>query len=187
MAMTEPYPEGRIIAPITRGDEPPGEPALLSELMNFPGRVYGDHGFFSELGDWENLYFQGDTATLNRFLEQYSKLKFKPLWLVIHVGQPSAHAQFGGKLDKEIRYDWSYTRQIPEKKTDPETVWVNLWLGGQVQFDQIKVPLNLELKSGGEIEKFIEKHQAAQKAGDKPLPQIQEKPKVDGEIEAPQG
>jgi len=185
MAMTQPYGEGRI-TPIWRDGEMPKD---IAELMNFPGRVYGDQGFFSELGQWENLYFQGDSEAFNRFLEQYSKLKLKPLWLVIHVGQPLARAQFGGKLDKEIRYDWDYTRQIPEKKTDPEIVWVDLWLGGRVQFDKIKVPANLELQSGGEIEKFIEAHKAGRmtprdEEPAKPKPPTEdEKPKVDGEIE----
>ena len=185
MAMSQPYGEGRI-TPTWRTGEKPQD---IEELMNFPGRVYGDTGFFSELGQWENLYFQGDTAALSRFLEQYSKLKMKSLGLVIHVGQPLAHAMFGGKLEKEVRYDWDYTRQIPDKKTDPETVWVGLWLGGRVQFDKIKVPLNLELKSGGEIEKFIASHKAGRmtprdEEPPKPKqPTEEDKPKVDGEVE----
>jgi len=189
MAMTEAYGEGRI-TPTWRTGEKPQD---IEELMNFPGRVYGDTGFFSELGQWENLYFQGSTEAFNRFLEQYSKLKLKPLGLVIHVGQPLAGALFGGKLEKEIRYDWHYVRHMPDQKEKPETVRVDLWLGGRVQFDKIKVPPNIELKSGGEIEKFIEAHKAGrltpgEEEPAKPKqPTEEDKPKVDGEVEAPQG
>jgi hypothetical protein len=44
MAMVEPYGTGRIY-PVWRTPEMPKD--ILS-LMNFPGRVYGDYGFFSD-------------------------------------------------------------------------------------------------------------------------------------------
>jgi hypothetical protein len=159
-AMVQPYGKGRIY-PVWRSGEMPKD--ILS-LMNFPGRAYGESGFFTEIGQWENLYFQGSAQVFNRFLDQYSHLKMKPLVLTIHVGQPAVAGLFGAKPDKEIRYDWQYSRFIPDKSKQPETVNVDVWLGGNIRLDEIKVPANIEVKSGGEIEKFIADHEARRKA-----------------------
>lgn len=155
-AMTQPYGTGRIY-PIWRTGAMPKD---ILNLMNFPGRVYGGNGFFGDYGQFENLYFQGDAQTFNRFLVQYARLKMKPLFVTIRVGQPVVRGMFGAKVEKEIRYDWQYTRWIPNKPEQPETVSVDLWIGGSIRLDEIRVPQNVELRSGGEIEKFIAEHEA---------------------------
>lgn len=156
-AMTEPYDKGRIYPVWRSGEQMPKD--ILS-LMNFPGRVYGDHGFFGGNGNFENLYFRGGAQVFNRFLDQYSHLKIKSFFLTIHVGRPIVQGTFGVKPEKEIRYDWQYYRWIPDDKDQLETVSVDIWIGGNIRLDEIKVPANIELRSGGEIEKFVADHEA---------------------------
>ena len=40
---------------------------------------------------------------------------------------------------------------------------VEIWLGGKVTLDQLKVPSTVEVRSGGEIEKFVAEHEARRK------------------------
>ena len=138
------------------------------------------------------FYYSGDTKAFNEFLERYSKLpepsameRPPQRWLVLHVGSGETKTLLEGK---PLSYDWSVTGSdffafVPAGQHPAAALELEVWIGCHIQLDQLKVPLNIELKSGGEIEKLIEKHQAAQRAGDKPLPHMPEKPQVDGTVE----
>jgi len=141
----------------------PAWPAGLRELLNREGRVYG---FFVNANDF--FFYLGDTEALNEFLAQYAKLKDTPLTLVLH----SAQGKTGrlGYGEKKIQFDWEVKVLArgwsPEAPPDPTTekpgyvVIVDLWLGGNIDLDKLKVPLNVKVKSRGEIEKFIGDHEA---------------------------
>ena len=158
-------------------DHPPGAliggpldwPEGTRELVNREGRV---HGYFVNACDI--LFFAGDTSAFNEFLEQYAMLKDTPLTLVLHPGRGMA----GSPWDKEkkIPFEWQvnilgrgWSRRYPEPPTADESKYVvlpELWLGGQVQLDKVEIPLNVEVKSGGEIERFIAAHEARRLAQD---------------------
>jgi hypothetical protein len=157
MSSVEQYGRGHIY-PFANTPEIDGD---LEVLMNLPGRVYGDRGFFSEIGDWENLYFEGGPRLFNKFLEQYARVKGLPLTMSIHVGRPIARQTFGAPLDSEIHYDWRFTRYTPGSKVMPgPPVNVELWLGGNVPLEEVSIPPGIEVKSGEdkpneEIDRFL--------------------------------
>ncbi len=163
LAMSQPYRDGPI-RPISRTGEVAPE---LVELMNFPGRVYGDSGFFSELGDWENLYFAGDLEALNRFLKLYARVPVKPLTLSLHTGKGLARGWMTAGPEKPTPCNWSLTRHLAGSKRaegqPDETLHVSVWLGGDISLDGLEAPANVEVSSGGEIERFVRQHQMRRK------------------------
>lgn len=141
-------------------------PAGLKELLDREEWVYG---YWVNANDW--FFFVGDTEAFNQFLKQYAKLKDTPLKLVLHAGRGRT-----GRLgygEKRIQFDWELKALRrgwhPEAPKDPASekpayvVIVELWLGGKVELSSVKVPLNVEVKSGGEIEQFITEHEADRK------------------------
>jgi hypothetical protein len=164
----------------------PSWPEGLADLLNSQTLAYGYW-----VNSLDYFYYAGDTKAFNEFLERYAKLPMPQLigreatrTLVLHVGAAETK-NFDGK---PVACDWlvkgsNFGAFGPEGKALPAGLELEVWVGCHVQLDQLKVPLNIELKSGGEIEKLIGNHQAAQRAGDKPLPHMPEKPQVDGTVE----
>jgi len=152
------------------GDHPPGPvhaqdswPAGLEELLNREERI---HGIWVNANDF--FYFAGDTEAFNECLQQYAALQNTPLVLVLHPG-----VGMTGSLGDEpnIPFEWEVRvmRWHEDPSGVPTLVTMELWLGGLVQLDKIKVPLNVQVKSAGEIEKFIAKHKAKRKKETPPL------------------
>lgn len=145
----------------------PDWPEGLWGLLNREDRV---HGFFVNANDF--CFFSGDTSAFNEFLAQYAKLEGTPLTLVLHPGRGLAGSPWDEK--KTIPFEWQvnilrrgWDPRAPEA-TSPEdseyVVTVELWLGGQVELKKVEVPLNVEVKSSGEIEQFIAAHETRQQA-----------------------
>ncbi|HUU92158.1 MAG TPA: hypothetical protein VM238_13235 [Phycisphaerae bacterium] len=138
-------------------------PAGLSDIVNTKARVCG---FFVNANDW--FYFKGDTKAFNGVLAAYGKLKDTPLLLVLHPGRGTAREPWD--KDKSVPCEWSLTIQrrgwgAPEPKpgeTGKYVVALHLWLGGDVALEELDVPLNVEVQSGAEIERFVAEHQAKQ-------------------------
>jgi len=152
------------------GDHPPGPvhaqdgwPEGLVELLNREERV---NGVWVNANDF--FYFASDTEAFNECLEQYAGLKNTPLRLVLHPG-----VGMTGSLGDEgnIPFEWEVRvmRWHEDASEVPTLVTMELWLGGLVQLDKIKVPLNVKVKSGGEIAKFIAEHKAKRKKEIPPL------------------
>jgi len=136
-------------------------PAGLKELANSPLRV---HGYFV---NWEDIFFYaGDVKALNGFLKEYGKLADTRLEVVLHPGKKKASSPWD-KQPRDLEVDWKlYTTpfsadQIKNDKIEPGpfVTRVDLWLGGQIELEKLEVPQNVEVKSGGEIEQFIARHE----------------------------
>jgi len=147
-------------------------PAGLSDLVNRECRMYG---YWVNANDW--FFFAGNAEVFNEFVKAYARLKDTPLTLVLHAGRGRT-----GRLgygEKKIEFDWEIKALLrgwhPEAPPDPRSdkpgyvIIVEVWLGGQVDLDKVKVPLNVEVKSGGEIEKFISGHEAKRQQAQAPL------------------
>ena len=152
------------------GDHPPGPvhaqngwPEGLVELLNRGERI---HGIWVNANDF--FYFAGDTDAFNECLEQYAVLKNTPLRLILHPGMGMT-----GSLgdEKNIPFEWeiSVMRWHDDPSGVPTLVTMELWLGGLVQLDKIRVPLNVEVKAGREIAKFIAEHKSKRKTATPPL------------------
>lgn len=139
-----------------------GWPAGLADLINSKGRVCG---IWVNGSDW--FSYAGDTKAFNAFIEPYAQLKGIPLVLVLHPGR----GMTGGLGEPQtIPYEWclsvirrGWGADMPEAyKNSPSqvVVTINLYLGGNVALDELEAPTNIEVTSGGEIEKFIVHHEA---------------------------
>ena len=151
----------------------PDWPQGLKELVGRDDQVGG----FWMNSQYDSYHFDGDTAGANEFLEQYSTLKGVTHTLVLHGGLPASERLSGAPGSKQSSfYEWTLNivnterlRRNIDKIDEPDTlaqpqysVTVHLWLGGRVNLRSLKVPHNIEVKSGGEIEQFITEHKAQQ-------------------------
>ena len=157
-----------------RGDDvnySPDWPAGLKELVSREGRVYGMHMDAPTFGsgyEATSLFFVGDRNAFNQFLEEYAKLRETPLTLILHPGQGmTGSLQYD---ERNIPFDWQVRivrtgrlSKAPEKDKPGYMVTVELWLGSKVKLHDLKVPLNVEVKSGGEIERFIAEHETGRR------------------------
>jgi len=139
----------------------PGWPAGLADLLNDPGRVYGYW-----INGIDHFYYAGDSEAFNQFAEQYAKLKGTPLTLVVHPGR-------GREMrleDRRIRYGWEVRvdgrRSVGEREDRRDVVSVEVWLGGQIELDKMKVPIDVKVESGNEIQELIASHAARVKEAD---------------------
>ena len=139
-------------------------PKGLSELANRKDRV---HGYFVNFTDV--FFYSGDTEALNDFLAAYGKLQGTTLEVVIHPGPMKARSPWDQK-DRDLSVDWQLTTSSlgPSSRGNgieaKSTTRVDVWVGGKVKLDQLKVPENVKVRSGGEIEKFVERHAKESKA-----------------------
>jgi len=138
-------------------------PAGIADLASSRNRV---HGFMSTFG-YADLWYAGDAKAFNAYLAEYARLKDLPLQLVIHPAPGSSLRQYVS--EPRAHYDWELSvkwdvalREGPkDDKAGGFAVTLHLFLSDAVTLDDIVVPANVEVKSGGEIEKFVAKHQAA--------------------------
>ncbi len=144
-------------------------PAGVADWVNGRPRVYAHTGTFAE-----HLYYSGDTAALNKFLEPCAKITGVPVTLVLHCGRGWTSGLTGGR---SVFFDWSVTcmnldvrleGEPPEKPGKLAKIRIDLWLGGDVELSKLVVPSNAEVKSAGEIEKFVADHDAKRKAAAQP-------------------
>ncbi len=131
-------------------------PDGLMELVNCKERVYG---YFVNF--WDYFYFEGDTASLNAFLQKLGDIRHPQPVVTIHPGTGMAH-----KLAREetFQYDWSLSTlpegtPVADRKTQTG-LSLDVWLGDGISLDDLKVPLSIEVRSGGEIEQFVKEHKA---------------------------
>jgi hypothetical protein len=159
----------------------------LEKLVSYGGVVYGVHTdaptFYRGL-ETLDIFFRGDLEDFNEMLKEYAKLgdllkKYAEsgraqLTLTLHPGRGDVGSDAGRSIatGKDIPFDWriTMTREgtlVPESEKRRYYVSVDLWLGGDVQLDKVEVPLNIDVKSGGEIEAFIAEHEEKQKQTNK--------------------
>lgn len=156
MMLTDTFPADQKMYPVSKTPQPPEE---LTRLYNLGNRVYGERDSFSQIGDTEKAYYTGDTEAFNGFLQQYVKVKIRPLKLIIHTGcaEVIAHSK------EAIHYDWMLSRYLAGTKSmDPsgaeETVAVNLYPGCKIDLSKLNIPTEIEVTSGGELEKVVSDH-----------------------------
>ena len=116
------------------------------------------HGYWV---NWEDTFFYaGETADLNRFLNAYAQLTGATRRVVIHPGTRKARSPWDA-ADRDIPNDWSFYRwnagRIDHGKPAPSRV--DVWLGSRIKLDELRIPAEVEVASGGEIERFVEQRQ----------------------------
>ena len=129
----------------------PDFPAALSALIN-SGPVFS--------GKWVNadseFFFLGDTASLNRFLSRYATLQLlAPGTVTIHEGPDRVKAL--GTEEPMEQYDWSMSvRKVPMAHPEPKwIVQIDIWVDRNIHLRDLKLPTNLDARSGGEVDAFV--------------------------------
>lgn len=139
----------------------------MAQLLNVDNRV---HGYFV---NWEEVFFfEGDTASLNSFIEKFSALPDTELVVVIHPGRLAVCSPWD-KEPREVAADWQlYVSPLMPDEVQAEGVQpgafvtrINVWLGGSVKLNELHVPESVAVRSGGEIEAFVKEHNAARSNG----------------------
>lgn len=116
------------------------------------------HGYFV---NWEDVFFYtGDTAELNRFLQAYGKQTGLKRQVVIHAGGKKARSPWDN-ADRDIAVDWSFYRWNTGNgnSAKPAPSRVEIWIGSRIKLDELQIPADVEVTSGGEIERFVERRQ----------------------------
>lgn len=126
-------------------------PQGLKELVNREGRV---HGFW--VNDEDVFFYAGDTQALNQFLEVYAKLPKTALTVVIHPGLKNARSPWE-RQDRDLPTQWSL-HTGGDSKDGRFVTRVDVWLGGRIRLEHVRLPANVEAASGGEIERFVAEH-----------------------------
>jgi hypothetical protein len=136
-------------------------PAGLEKLANSEGRVLAYMSWTVNT----YLFYAGNTDRFNRFVAGCAELKNTPVTVILHPGRGTASPV--GEPDTKVACDWGLSvlrrGSVPEAPPFPSdahgyVLRLDLWLGGSVELDKLHVPANVEVKSGGEIERFIAEH-----------------------------
>ena len=121
-------------------------PDGLSALQNNTLRVHADYA-----GQTQRAYYSGDTSAFNSFLKAYSKVKARPLKLVLHsTNTMSNQIQLGSN---QTNYDWmlSYPAQVSGADQSQTAVpTLEVWVGGNVDRARMKVPSNIRTISAND-------------------------------------
>lgn len=145
--------------PILQADD---WPLGVADLLNSQKPVHAYYVNFQDM-----FFYSGDSSAFNAFMERYGKLEGIPHTLVLHCGKAETRDKFQG--ERMQSYDWHVLvtpPRIPDGGIDKNSpyryyVTVNLLLGGDVRLSEIKVPGNVTVKPGKEIDEFIKKHEKA--------------------------
>ena len=142
------------------GDIPPGQvnvqPDWPRELVELLTRQDSVNGIWVNANDF--YYYAGDTDTFNEVLKKYAELRNTPLRLILHPGKGMT-GSLGDEPDIPFEWQIGVMKWHDDPSEVPLLVTLELWLGGQVQLENVKAPLNIQVKSGGEVEKFIKIHE----------------------------
>jgi len=114
------------------------------DAVNQPQRV---HGFYVNFSD--TLSYKGSNAELQKMTQKLANAKGTPTGIVLHAGKGIAKSPWSKKPVDTA--DWSVTLA-------GNRITIDIWLGGSVTLDQLDLPKAVEIKSGGEIETFIKRH-----------------------------
>lgn len=115
------------------------------------------HGFW--LNEQIVVFYAGDTAQLNRDLPRYLEGQYATRKVVIHVGTKRAESPWDTK-PRDTFADWSVNtwddwedavQSVPRMRMQ-----IDIWLGSRIKLEDLRIPEEFEVVSGGEIEKFIQ-------------------------------
>jgi hypothetical protein len=139
---------------------PKSWPSGMEHLVNATNRI---HGFW--INGTDIFFFSGATAEFNNFLHDYSQIPdVKGYSLVIHEGKGEAKSPWASsglpcewKLEACPKGMQNVRLLLKQGERSTETLQkagkeegyfmaVHLWTGGQVDFQKITIPKNVEVK-----------------------------------------
>ena len=144
----------------------PGWPGRLRELVNSDARVLGIMGPIAAT----RVHYAGDTAELNAFLKDYAKVPDSRLEVVLHPGRRTCRVPRPETTEQIVDVDWSlhiseYYRGRKDQSFEGKKALTTLdvWFGGGIELHKLDVPPSIDVRSDGEIERFVERHKEKRK------------------------
>jgi hypothetical protein len=129
------------------------------EAVNRPSRV---HGYWINSSD--TLFYKGMKSELNEMMLKLSEANEGKTVVVLHAA--SGIAQSPWSKNPIDTADWSVTISGSEAIASMQNqIKIDIWLGGSIGLDDLQVPPSVDLKSGGEIEAFIERYKESSRHG----------------------
>ncbi|GMV90630.1 MAG: hypothetical protein AMXMBFR82_04080 [Candidatus Hydrogenedentota bacterium] len=140
-----------------------GWPSRTADLINHGARFAGTVGFADT---W--AHYAGDTDALNGFLARYAELTDTRLTVVLHPGPRPIDMNRHDGTQRAVNADWTlHIAEHYEGRTDSDLfeghrclATVDVYLGRGIDLAELKVPANIALQSGGEIEAFVKAHES---------------------------
>ena len=115
------------------------------------------HGFWVDMQSV--VFYAGDAAQLNRDLPKYLEGEYASRKVVLHVGTKRAESPWDTQ-PRDTFADWSVsTWDDPADAAKATPRWllqIDIWLGGKIKLEDLRIPEGFEVVSGREIEKFIQ-------------------------------
>ena len=139
-----------------------GWPAGVYDIVNQANRV---HGFWVNSSDI--LFYQGSHAELHKMIRECAAAPNVNLVIVLHAGSGVAESPWSKQPVGPA--DWSVTIYGDQPITKHQrNIAIDIWFGGSLTLSDLVIPTSVTVKSGGEIEKFIQEHTAKHEKSDVP-------------------
>lgn len=127
------------------------------------------HGYW--VNELTSFYFRGDAAAFNEHIKKLDAEQMFPVtWasrkVILHIG-PKKAASPWDKAPRDIACDWNVTAWMgdgpkPNEGPYPMNRQIDVWLGGNLKLEDLKIPADYEVVSGGEIEAFLGKRKKSE-------------------------
>lgn len=122
------------------------------EAVNRPNRV---HGFWINSSD--TLFYKGSNDDLQKMADSLSQTQGVKVEVILHAGQGEAKSPWSKKTVDNA--DWSVTIAGDEAISKIQNkVRIDVWLSGSITLDDLQFPPSVSVKSGKEIESFVDRH-----------------------------
>ena len=127
-------------------------PEGVYDAVNQANRV---HGYWINSSD--TLFYKGSNAELKAMTRKLTSASGTKTEIVLHAGTGAAKSPWSkSRVDTA---DWSVTIAGDDAITKTQNrITIDVWLGGSVTLDELDLPTTIKIKSGGEIEAFIKRH-----------------------------
>jgi hypothetical protein len=124
------------------------------------------HGFW--VNELTTYYYRGDATAFNAEIKKLDESPTPVTWasrqVILRIG-PKKAASPWDKAPRDIATDWQVTTWIGEAPPAadgslPHHQKIEVWLGGNLKLEDLKIPEGYEVISGREIDEFLAKRKA---------------------------
>ena len=120
------------------------------------------HGYDGNLGQ-VGTYYAGNASALNQYVLSLGETSRAPETsyatkvVTLHPGPMVVPEYLNPKSD--ISTDWLVTTWRGDSAGEPSWhIQIDVWLGGKIKLDELRIPKGFVVKSGREIEGFVARH-----------------------------